>query len=129
MATVNRALARHFALYRGDDLMGLAVNENHLVFAYQGKLPELGRILFSVTRRGQAALVHFASNNKALKAVKDACRQFMDFVVWLFPWCKMILACVTKNSVERLVKKLGYKPVTELTNGRLYAWAVLSMTS
>ncbi len=102
--------------------MGLALNQRHLVFDYQS-LPSAGRILFSVAKRGHAVLVHFASNAQGLRYVKIACRRFMDFVLWLFPWCKMILACVNRNSVERLVKKLGYKPVTTLKNGRLYAWA------
>ena len=102
--------------------MGLAVNQNHLVFQYKS-VPEPGRILFSVTRRGNAALVHFASNPSGLRHLKQACGRFMAFVLWLFPWCRMILANVNKKSVERLVTKIGYQPVTQLENGRLYAWA------
>lgn len=124
MATVNRALARHFALYRGDDLMGLCANQNHLVFEWRPPSGSVGRILFSVARKGAAAVCHFASDKLGLRYVKAAADEFVQFVFWLFPWCKMVLACVNKASVARLIQKIGFLWVADDDHGSVYAWVL-----
>ena len=94
-----------FSPYSGD-LMGLYVDENHLVFRWHGP----GKILFSVSRRGNAASCHFASNKQGLRYIKKAVDEFVEFVFWLFDWCTMVLAQVSRKSVGRLIEKVGFEP-------------------
>lgn len=105
-----------FSPYSGD-LMGLYVDENHLVFRWHGP----GKILFSVSRRGNAASCHFASNKHGLRYIKKAVDEFVRFVFWLFDWCTMVLAQVTKASVGRLIEKVGFMPVTSTEDFTVYA--------
>ena len=68
-----------FEPYHGD-LMGLEANENYLVFRWMNSDC---KILFSVSRRGDAASCHFASDPKGLRLVKQAIDDFTDFVFFL----------------------------------------------
>lgn len=108
--------ALKFSPYSGD-LMGLCTNENHLVFRWHGP----GKILFSVSRRGNAASCHFASNKNGLRYIKKAVDEFVEFVFWLFDWCTMVVAQVTKDSVGRLIEKVGFMPVTSTDEIKVYA--------
>ena len=65
-----------FEPYSGD-LMGLASDENYLVFRWRNKDC---KILFSVSRRGDAASCHFASDKAGLRLVKQAIDEFTQFV-------------------------------------------------
>lgn len=105
-----------FAPYEGD-LMGLTTDQNHLVFRWQGP----GKVLFSVSRRGNAASCHFASNSAGLRYLKKAIDSFVLFVFWLFDWCIMVLAQVKRPSVGRLIEKVGFMPVTQLDEFTVYA--------
>lgn len=106
----------NFSPYVGD-LMGLPVDENHLVFRWNGP----GKILFSVSRRGNAASCHFASNKNGLRYIKKTVDEFVLFVFWLFDWCTMVLAQVKKASVGRLIEKVGFMPVTNIGEITVYA--------
>lgn len=106
----------NFSPYAGD-LMGLCTDENHLVFRWNGP----GKILFSVSRRGNAASCHFASNKKGLRYIKKAVDEFVRFVFWAFKWVTMILAQVKKASVGRLIEKVGFMPVTNIGEITVYA--------
>ena len=108
--------AVRFSPYSGD-LMGLTANENHLVFRWHGP----GKILFSVSRRGNAASCHFASNKKGLRYIKKAVDEFVQFVFWLFDWCTMVIAQTRKDSVARLIQKVGFMPVTQIDDITVYA--------
>jgi len=72
----------------------LTTNENHLVFKWIEPNTE---ILFSVTKKQDAAQCHLLCS-KGVKRLKEACREFVDFVFYLFDWCKMILIASNKNS-------------------------------
>lgn len=107
-----------FHPYDGD-LMDLPANEDHLVFRWQGP----GKVLFSVSRRGDAASCHFASNPAGLRHLKKAIDSFVLFVFWLFDWCIMVLAQVKRPSVGRLIEKVGFMPVTTIDDITVYARA------
>ena len=105
-----------FKPYSGD-LMGLCVDDNHLVFRWTGP----GKILFSVSRRGNAASCHFSSNKQGLRYIKEAVDKFVKFVFWLFDWCTMVIAQVKKASVGRLIEKVAFMPVTNIGDFTVYA--------
>jgi len=105
-----------FEPYSGD-LMGLKTNENHLVFKWKGP----GTVLFSVSRRGDAASCHFASDKKGMRSLKTAIDEFVKFVFWLFDWCTMVIAQVEKPSVGRLIAKCGFYPVADAGDIQVYA--------
>ena len=98
-------------------LMGLPTTENHLVFRYIGE----GKILFSVTRQGDAASCHFASDKKGLKSVKTACDEFVKFCFWLFPWCKMCLAHIKPGGIARMIERIEFALIGGTTKGLVYA--------
>ena len=104
-----------FEPYQGD-LMGLTTNDNHLVFRWVGP----GKILFSVSRRGNAASCHFASDRTGLRHLKQAIDDFVLFVFWLFDWCIMVLAQVSKPSVGRVIEKCGFSAVADCKEGTIY---------
>ena len=106
----------NFTPYSGD-LIGLYTDENHLVFRWNGP----GKILFSVSRRGNAASCHFASNKDGLRYIKKAVDEFVQFVFWLFDWCIMVLAQVERPSVGRLIEKVNFHPVAKCNNITVYA--------
>jgi len=105
-----------FIPYQGD-LMGLYADENHLVFRC-ACCP--GKILFSVSRRGDAASCHFASDKAGLRHIKVAIERFFSFLLWLFEWCRMVLAPVKKGSVARIVRKLGFRMIAKSGNTEIY---------
>lgn len=96
--------------------MGLHADENYLVFRWNGT----GKVLFSVAQRGDALVCHFASNKEGLKHLKEACSEFVNFCFFCFPWCKMLMTDINKQSVARMVEKIGFVPVAQTTNGQLY---------
>lgn len=104
-----------FYLYDGD-LIGLPTNENHLVFRWVGP----GKVLFSMTQQGLAANIHFASDKKGLRHLKKACIDFVDFVFSEFEWCRMCIAHIGKESIGRLIKKIGFVYIVSSELGSIY---------
>lgn len=104
-----------FVPYDGDSY-GLQVNENYLVFRWTGS----GKVLFSVTRKGDAAYAHFVSDKGGLKHIKQAFNEFIEFTFWLFDWCKMVLATTDKPSIGRVLLKCGFSRVAESEGVTLY---------
>jgi hypothetical protein len=104
-----------FYLYEGD-LIGLPTNENHLVFRWVGP----GKVLFSITRQGLAANVHFACDKKGLRCLKNACFDFVEFVFKEFNWCKMCIAHIGKESIGRLIQKIGFVYIGSSELGTIY---------
>ena len=111
-----------FEPYAGD-LMGLASDENYLVFRWRNKDC---KILFSVSRRGDAASCHFASDKAGLRLVKQAIDEFTQFVFFLFDWCTMVLAFVGVDSVGRILKKCSYVPMYYLEDERITVYMRVS---
>lgn len=100
----------------GLDGIDVAKNGNHLGAKWLGK----GNIVASYTRMGNAISAHFCSDKEGLRGVKNAIN---DFCVWVFDkylWCRMVLAMITMPSVERIVKKCGFKLVAHTDEGQVY---------
>lgn len=104
-----------FAPYQGF-LMGLPTDQNHFVFRWKGP----GKILFSLTQKGDAVGCHFASDKKGLRHLKNACDEFVKFVFFLFKWCKMVIAHVSRCSIGRLIMKIGFIRLGESNQGTVY---------
>lgn len=108
----------NFIPYNGD-LIGLVTNENYLVFKWNN---DDCKILFSVSRRGNAANCHFASDKKGLRYIKQAIGEFCKFVFWLFDWCTMVMAIIHMPSVVRIVEKLGFNYLTIIEDKKVYIY-------
>lgn len=108
-----------FVQYDGD-LMGLTVTESHLVFRWN---VDHCTVLFSMTRQGRSANCHFASDKRGLRHIKEAIEQFVQSVFRACDWCDMVVANIERPSVERTVKKCGFKWVAEVNDMQIYARA------
>lgn len=93
-----------FIPYYGD-FMGLHVDQNYFVFRWNN---DDCKILVSMAKIGDAVNVHFASDKKGLRKIREAAVDLFEFVPFLFDWCKMIIAVVKPVSVCRLVASLGF---------------------
>lgn len=83
---------------------------DYLVFRWQGE----GKIIFSVSRKGNAAYCHFHSDKAGLRHIKPAFNAFCEFVFWLFDWCEMVIATVRgRPSIERVLIKCGFSPFAQ----------------
>lgn len=106
-------VAAKFSFYDGY-LMGLPVNEHHLVFRWN----IAGKVLFSVCRKGNAVSVHFASDRIGLRHLRQAFNECRDFLFDLFPWCELILVHIGPKSIQKVVLEIGFIHLasTELGN-------------
>lgn len=93
-----------FAPY-GEDVENLPYDDNYLVFKWLE--PECD-VYFSVARRGNAASCHFSSDKRGLRRIKQAINEFVEFVFYLFDWCNMVIAFITRPGVMRIVEKCGF---------------------
>lgn len=105
-----------FKPYKGD-LIGLACNDNYLIFRWDR---EDCKILVSVSRRGNAASCHFASDKKGLRHLKQAINEFIEFCYYSFPWCTMMMGFISIDSVARIVKKCGFVELEKLQDCTVY---------
>lgn len=79
---------------------------DYMVFRWKGK----GKILFSVTKKGNAAYCHFCSDKHGLRYVRKAFDAFSEFVFWLFDWCSMVMTTVKcRPSIERALIRTGFE--------------------
>lgn len=97
-------------------LMGLCADKDHMVFRWKGP----GKVLFSVTQIDEAVSCHFASDKIGLRHLKKACDDFVNFCFYLFPWCKMVIACVAVSSVGRMIQKIGFVPFAKADDAIFY---------
>ena len=102
-----------FSEYSGDT-MELTIGPQYRVFRWSGE----GKVLFSVAKRGRAAVCHFSSDKAGLKSVKVACEKFIRFCL-AQDWCDMIMTSTVKPSIKRLLAKIGFEPLIE----DVYVWA------
>ena len=105
-----------FIQYYGDTGQ-LPTNKNHVVFKWCGK----GNILFSITKKGNAASCHFSCDKKGLRGLTQVIDKFVKFVFSSFEWCRMVIAQILKPSVARLVEKLGFIRITGNESYQIYA--------
>jgi hypothetical protein len=106
-----------FYEYEGD-LMGLAQDDNHLVFRW---IEPGCKVLFSIARLGDGASCHFASDTAGMRKLKQAINEFCNFLFRKYDWCTMVLAKVNKPSVGRTIKKCGFVRVGSLADVTAYA--------
>ena len=92
-----------FLPYHGD-IGELYADENYLTFRWNGP----GKVLASASRRGDAVCAHLACDSEGLRGLKTAINDFVEFAFWLFDWAEMVIAQITRPSVERLVIKCGF---------------------
>lgn len=106
-------------------MMNLTITKKSKIFIWAHKGC---KILFSVSRYGDAAVCHLASDKKGLKFLKHAIEGWCEYVFETFDWCKLILAPVEKPSVYRILLKLDFRLVSHKNNNWLLArsksWAV-----
>jgi hypothetical protein len=97
------------------DLQGVVMSPNNIAVEWDGP----GRILFSFAQRGEAISIHFSSDKKGLRHIKEAINDFCDWIFYVCEWCEMILAFIKNEtkSVVRLVKKLGFFHVITIEEG------------
>ena len=94
----------------------LPTDENHAVFVWQSPA---GSVHFSASQKGLAMSCHFATSYPGL--VRQAITEFCTYVFTNYPWCKMILAQVSRGSVMRLLPKLKFIHIADCSAGRIYA--------
>lgn len=98
-----------------EDTLGIAGDGDHEIFRW-----DTGQVFFSCCQKGQAISAHFSAGEKALRHIKQAINEFCDWVFESAPWCKMILACIVKPSVERIVLKCGFTYLEALGDLQIY---------
>lgn len=102
--------------YSGE-LNGLYVTDTHLVYRWDN---DSCKVLFSMTRHGNAMSCHFYSDKIGLRKLREAFEDATNFIKKNFKWCEMILANIALKSVERLVKKLLFVHVANSNESRVY---------
>lgn len=66
-------------------------------------------VYYSLTMRGMAIEIHVSAKGRAGKLkVREASKAVIDWIPKAFPWCKMLIATVSSNSVYNLCKKTGF---------------------
>jgi hypothetical protein len=78
------------------------------------------KILFSVTKRGNAAVCHFTSDKAGLRKLKQALNEWCTFCFWLLPWCEMIIGIIERPSVCRLAERCNFKQVASFGKNKIY---------
>lgn len=94
-----------FGIYSGD-LMNLPTDENHLVYRW---VRDDCKILFSVTKKGDAASCHFASDKRGLRFLSQASDEFCEFCFKHYWWCNNILANVGRPSITKMLKRIKFE--------------------
>ena len=105
-----------FAPYK-DDTGLLRTNENYDVYIW---MHADCKILFSITRQGKGAVCHFTSDKAGLRLIKQALKEWCEFVFWLYEWCEMIIGIIERPSVCRLAEYCGFKLVSKYKNQSIY---------
>ena len=87
----------------------LPTNAAHLNF----KWVEPGsHVAFSITQKGRAASCHFTADRAGMRVIHTAIDEFVEFVFYMFPWCDMVLALITREKVIRIVIECGFEFLT-----------------
>jgi len=105
-----------FEIYTGET-GGLMTSDKYLNFKWIN--PDCN-ILFSVTRQGNAASVHFASDEAGRYKLKEAVEDWCEFCFWLFDWCTIIVGVIKRHSVCKLAEKCGFTYLMPLGDKLVY---------
>lgn len=101
--------------YRCEDWRGIASDENHVVVRWS-EAP----VFFSFAQKGGAISAHFSSERGALRVLRKAIECFCRWAFLSMPWCEMIMACVTRASVKRLLPSCGFEYLKSLKGLDVY---------
>ena len=67
-------------------------------------------VYFLIAQRGIAMECHVAADGrKGRKNLRASCREFIKMIPISYPWCKLLIAPVSKKSVYNLCIKLGFE--------------------
>ena len=95
----------------------MPTDENHLNFRW---IEPGCKVLFSVSRQGNGASCHFASDKPGMQKIKQAIFEFICFVFWMFDWCEMIIAKVKLDKVKKIVEECGLEKIIETKKCSVY---------
>jgi len=93
-----------FKQYAGDTGR-LPTNDKHLNFLW---IEPDCFVLFSVSRKGNAASCHFTSDKPGMEKIRQAINEFVDFVFSEFLWCEMIFAKIRLEKVRKIIRTCGF---------------------
>lgn len=89
--------------YHCEDWLGIAEDENHFVVKWMA-----ANVFFSCCQKGNSISAHFSAEREAIRHLKQAIDEFCRWAFDVMPWCRMIFACIVRQSVARLVVKCGF---------------------
>lgn len=78
------------------------------------------RVVCAYAKQGLGLAAHFAAEKKSLRRLKDAINDWCEWAMWAYPWCECIFAVIGIPSVERIVKKCGFRALAEVDRYRVY---------
>lgn len=99
-----------------EEMNGLWWEEDHQVWRWLD-----GEIYVSMTRRENTVFCHFSAKGASVRRLKDAIDEFCELVFGLMDWCMAVMACIKRDSVERLVKRCGFVHVVDHKYIKVYA--------
>lgn len=103
------------AAYHCEDWLGVANDQDHMVVRWL-EAP----IFFSFAQKGMAISAHFSSDRKSLRLLRKAIDEYCNWAFHAMEWCKMIIACVKRNSVARLIEDCGFERLTDRNGFKIY---------
>ncbi|QZA71255.1 hypothetical protein AH02_10 [Pseudomonas phage AH02] len=78
-------------------------------------------VFVSLIRDESALFCHFAASGEGVRRLKQAINEFCCKVFDDFPWCFAVMACITLESVVRLVRKCNFSHVIDHDYLKVYA--------
>ncbi len=82
-------------------------------------------IYFTITQKGKAIETHLsAQGRKAKLKLREACISFIGYINRVCPWCRMLIATVTKPSVYNLCKKVGFADYGEFGSEKAHLMVI-----
>lgn len=94
--------------YHCEDWLGVAHDENHIVMRWL-EAP----IFFSFAQKGDAISAHFSAKRESLRSLRKSIDEYCQWAFYAMTWCKMIIACVERKSVARLIAGCGFQYLTD----------------
>ena len=103
--------------YIPTDLMGVPFDNNHLAIGWKKK----GCVVFSFRHLSGGSLdCHFSANKEALRHIREAINDFIEWVRTTYPECYRIVAAINRNSVSKIVESINFKYVGNLEGHLIY---------
>lgn len=99
-----------------EEMNGLYWTDSYNVWRW-----EEAPVYVSMTRQGDALVCHFSALPSALRQLRKAIKDFCRLAPEVFPWCKMFIGCIKRESVVRLMKDCGFWHVVDREHVKIYA--------